>query len=128
MNGLDKINLLCLGIGLFGWLCKMIKDNKKKLKKFKNFYGAWILRFGELAGIFGLFTSGMTFSWVVQNILRDSFSLNVPIYQILLVGVVLFVLFAWLLDYFELLGAKEEAIWERNRYAKRFVKHDIKKG
>ena len=88
------------------------------LKNLRDFYGTWLMRFGEFGSLISLSMSGLTTSWVIQNVFEDSFSMEIPLLYILFTGFVLFCLGAFLMDKLGLIGAREEQLWQKNKYSK----------
>jgi len=83
----------------------------------RKFYGTWLMRVGELGSITSMAVTGFTASWAMQSVLEKSYNIHVSIILIMLAGGLVFCTGAFLLDRLGLIGSKEEAMWERNKYS-----------
>ena len=80
----------------------------------KKFYAKWLIKFGHVFMLFGMLSSGLTSSWVVQNILRDSFGVSAGIFWILLVEFCLLVTLSLVMSRLGLIQEFNQTLYGKN--------------
>ena len=93
-------------------------------EKFKNWYGNWSARYGEGFFLYGAFSSTLTSLWIIQNILKDSFDINAPLWLIGIIFTILFSTLVFFIDKLELIEARVTAVFDRNKYFKKENKRE----
>ena len=83
--------------------------------------------YGEGFFLYGAFSSGLTSLWIVQNIIRDNWNKNVPLYVIALIFVTLFSFTCYLIDKLGFIEARANAVAKRNRYMRKLDGADSSK-